>query len=238
MGLFCIEPRTVNNLSQCNQEKLQDKIGECNKSKEKLDATSEVHIEAKNKSKCPLIHCMDWSVFKNFTVIIVVLYTGINGMAFSSHYAYCGPLVQQNGLSEIEGGYLVSISGITDLIGNATFGILFDLQFVKKRSTVFFAIMNGLFSCVIISLPMLKTFEMYSIAFGLWGALATTNTIRNVLLSDNVDRKEQLADAVGMGLLSSAVGYALGPFLTGTLFYLCFLFCDSKKNTRTYTVYS
>ena len=75
--------------------------------------------------------------------------------------------------------------------------------------------MNALLASVVITLPFLKTFEVYSIAFGLWGAFAVTNTIRNVLLSDHVKNREQLADAIGVGLLSSAVGYGTGPFVTG-----------------------
>ena len=33
--------------------------------------------ECGNVSKRPLLDCVDWSIFKSFTVIIVVIYTGI-----------------------------------------------------------------------------------------------------------------------------------------------------------------
>ena len=222
LGLFCVEPKTCDLSLQTKTKKLE--VNEtCDISNKNLSAPSQKVRESTSRKcgnipKWPLLHCVDWSIFKNFTVIIVVIYTGIASVIFSSHFAYCGALVQQNGLTEKEASYLLSISGITDLVGNAAFGLLFDTQYVKKRSITVYAIMNALLASVVITLPFLKSFEVYSIAFGLWGAVAVTNTIRNVLLSNHVKNREQLADAVGVSLLSSAVGYGTGPFITGKFF--------------------
>ena len=229
LGLYCVEPKTCDLSLQKKTEKLE--VSEnCDILNKNLSAPSEKVQESTSRKrgkipKCPLLHCVNWSIFKNFTVIIVIIYTGIAGVIFSSHFAYCGALVQQNGLTEKEASYLLSISGITDLVGNAAFGLLFDTQYIKKRRTTCYAIMNALLASVVIILPFLKSFEVYSIAFGLWGVFAVTNTIRNVLLSNHVKNREQLADAVGVSLLSSAIGFGTGPFITGKFFntqlYIC-----------------
>ena len=119
LGLFCVEPKSS---LQTKTEKVECFTEYRDGSNKNLSTQSKTvgestSGESENISKWPLLDCVDWSIFKNFTVIIVVIYTGITGVIFSSHYAYCGALVQQNGLTEKEASYLVSISGITDLVG-------------------------------------------------------------------------------------------------------------------------
>ena len=157
---------------------------------------------------------IDWSVGHNLHVLIVFLFAVAYSVTVSSYFSFCGALVQQNGGNEEETSYLLSIGGISDLIGNIILGILFDIPFVRKRSTLFFCFVNGAFAAIILLLPFLKTFSTLCAAFALWGVLSASSATKNVVLSENV-KKDQLADAVGISLMGMAIGYGGGPFFTG-----------------------
>ena len=154
-------------------------------------------------------------------MLIVFIFTLAYGMVTSSHYAFSGALVQQNGLTKEEAGYLLSLSGITDIMGNFVLGSLFDLHHVKRKSTMYFCVLNLFLSVCALIIPFLNSFASLCIAFGLWGVFGTVNTTKNILLSDNLI-KEQFVDAVGITLVAMAIGNAAGPFLTGNFerFYL------------------
>ena len=170
---------------------------------------------------------IDWSVGRNLHVLIVFLLAVAYSVTVSSYFSFCGALVQQNGGNKEEISYLLSIGGISDIIGNITLGILFDISFVRKRITLFFCFVNGIFAAVILVLPFLKTFSTLCAAFVFWGLLSASSGTKNVVLSENVT-KDQLADAVGISLMGMAIGYGGGPFFTGnelTYYILSFIRC-------------
>ena len=157
---------------------------------------------------------VDWSILRNFHVFSVTLICFLYSTATSSHYAFCGALVQQNGLDKKSVSYLLPISGISDIIGNIALGILFDVSWIRRRITQCYCLIILIFSAVILTIPFLNMFSTMCLAFALWGAFAASNTTKNVLLCEYVN-KEQLADAVGFSLVAMALGYGTGPFLTG-----------------------
>ena len=174
---------------------------------------------------------IDWSVGRNLHVLIVFLFAVAYSVTVSSYFSFCGTLVQQNGGNEEETSYLLSIGGISDIIGNITLGILFDISFVRKRITLFFCLVNGIFAAVILVLPFLKTFSTLCAAFVFWGLLSASSGTKNVVLSENVT-KDQLADAVGISLMGMAIGYGGGPFFTGnelTYWILSFNRCSAQN---------
>ena len=111
----------------------------------------------------------DCSIFKNVNVILVLLFTLLNSVAFSSFNAFCGAVVQSNGLTEQETSYLVSLSGITNIIGSIVFGLLSDLSHFRSKSVRLYCLLLTLFAIVNIAFPFLKTFLSHCVAFGLWG---------------------------------------------------------------------
>ena len=157
---------------------------------------------------------IDWSVGRNLHVQIIFSLAVAYCITVSSYFSFCGALVQQNGRNEEETSYLLSIGGISDIIGNITLGIIFDIPFVRKRSTLFFCLVNGIFAIIILLLPLLKTFSTLCAAFAFWGVLSASSGTKNVVLSEKV-KKDQLADAVGISLMGMAIGYGGGPFFTG-----------------------
>ena len=181
---------------------------------EKENDKREIFVRVSRRQRC--ISCIDWSVAQNLHVMIVFFFCTVYCLAVSSHFAFCGALVQQNGLSADQASYLLSIGGLSDIIGNIILGILFDISFVRRRSTQFYCVLNGLLAAVMILLPLLRTFPILCVAFALWGVLSTSSTTRNVVLSEHV-KKENLADAVGISLMGMAIGYGSGPFITGKL---------------------
>ena len=168
----------------------------------------------KQKKKFQHRVSFDCSIFKNFNVLLVLLFTLLNSVAFSSFNAFCGAIVQSNGLTEQETSYLVSLSGITNIVGSIVFGFFSDLSHFRSKSVRLYCLILTLFAIVNIAFPFLKTFLSHCIAFGLWGFFAVGNTIKNVVLCDNVTR-DQLADAIGASLVTMGIGFAAGPFVTG-----------------------
>ena len=176
-----------------------------------------IERDESSNSVCKRATCMspiDWSVGRNLHVLIVFLFAVAYSVTVSSYFSFCGALVQQNGGNEEETSYLLSIGGISDIIGNIILGILFDISFFRKRITLFFCFVNGIFAAVILVLPLLKTFSTLCAAFVFWGLLSASSGTKNVVLSENVT-KDQLADAVGISLMGMAIGYGGGPFFTG-----------------------
>ena len=223
LGILCVEPQSTGKsgipqnvyyqkLQNGTTQKVQN-YGH-NKDQDLLIKNGSTRTP-EGHSYLPKPKCMDWSILQNFHVVIVMLFTFVFCMAASSHYAYCGALVQQKGLSREETSYLLSASGISDVMGNVTLGILFDVPLIKRRSTLFYCLLNLLFSAIILAIPFLDTFPTLFGAFAFWGMLSACNTTKNVILSDNVNKK-QLADAVGLSLMAMALGYGLGPIFTGT----------------------
>ena len=105
----------------------------------------EIERDESSSSVCKRRTCMspiDWSVGRNLHVLIVFLIAFAYSVTVSSYFSFCGALVQQNGGNEEETSYLLSIGGISDIIGNIILGILFDISFVRKRITLFFCFVN------------------------------------------------------------------------------------------------
>ena len=215
LGMFCVEPakmRYVHNL--------ENRGSTFPSKEEKYDTETE-------KEKRRSCRSFNFSIFRNFHVIIVCISTVVYCMTVSSHYAYSGALVQQNGLTEQQASYLLSLSGITDIMGNILLGLFFDLPPIKRKSTLFFCLLNLLFSACVLILPFLKSFTLLSVVFGLWGVFATVNTFKNILLSDNVPRN-QFAYSVGISLVAMAIGNASGPIITGKENIMAFPFKLNK----------
>ena len=177
---------------------------------------SQISLKLEEKPK-PRTTCTDWTILKSFHVLIVMIFSFVYAIATSNHYAYCGALLGRMGFNKEEISYFISATGISDIIGNIIFGVLFDIPLIRRSSTQYYCLLNLLFSSVILTLPFLNTFVTMYVAFFLWGALAANNTTKNVLLTDNVNTS-QLADAIGLSLTGMGCGNAVGPFFTGILF--------------------
>lgn len=212
LGIACVEPKCVRkNKNQLHVKSKEMMCPQRAKEQWREDSPSQHQQNSSNRR----LFLINSAVFSDSRIVLLLIMYAILFLSFTIHYTFCGALVQQNGLTEVEVARLISINGLSSLTGSLTSGLIFDLKFVKTRRTMCYFTTNVLYSMTILSMPFLKHFYLLCVPFTLWGLLSGfLNTTGNVVMSDYVS-PELLPDAVGAGLFFMAIGTGLGPTAGG-----------------------
>ncbi|CAI9737888.1 monocarboxylate transporter 5-like [Octopus vulgaris] len=138
---------------------------------------------------------IDLSLFRNLTFCVLLLSTFLSMLGFFIPVVYLPALAQQIGMNSQESSYLVSVSGVTNIVGRLLSGFLADRPvFGALHINNTALIMVGL--CTIFC-PFLKdktTLNIYSGIYGL--GVAAFVSLRSVLL----------VDLLGLGQLTKSFG--------------------------------
>ncbi|XP_063444117.1 monocarboxylate transporter 12-like [Mytilus trossulus] len=124
-------------------------------------------------------------------------------------------LAMQYNIRSKEAAFLLSITGIADIVGRITFGVLCDVKIFKKnRQTLYvFAIfISGVANMCCGFATEYWHFVIYSCIFGLFAG--SYNVLTPVMLVDLLG-VGKLASSCGLALLFQGLGFLVGPPIAG-----------------------
>ncbi len=235
-ALVCIEPAQRQMLSRKNTKSLPLKdISKNGVSKGEKEKEVVVKMNGVHETELEVLHCqsrieLDEANMKQRTIYFSLLTrfnTGkvmymllFNCLHFSTLWTYGGALVtEQNGCEANNVPYLISLAGISDILGNLFSGFLFDTAYVRRHQASFFYLLNILVGLTGTCLPLAKTFVSQCVVFFCWGFIAAGScTLRNPLLARYVGHGHLLADSIGLTNVFLGAGHTLGPLISGRCF--------------------
>ena len=233
-ALLCIEPaqkqvfaekKTTNKLQLYGLSK-----SDINKNEEKKEVV--VKMNGVHEKELEVLHCQSrieldesnmtqrtiyFSLLTRFNTGKVMYMLLFNCLHFSTLWTYGGALVtEQNGCKADNVPYLISLAGISDILGNLFTGFLFDTAYVRRNQASFFYLLNILVGLTGTCLPLAKTFVSQCVVFFCWGFTAAGScTLRNPLLARYVGHGHLLADSIGLTNVFLGAGHTLGPLISG-----------------------
>ncbi|KAJ8301986.1 hypothetical protein KUTeg_020973 [Tegillarca granosa] len=158
-------------------------------------------------------HFLDISLLKNpvFIVYCISLWIGIFG-----HHAFfnCLPsLVNEFGISDTDGAFLVSLVGLSDLIGRIVSGWFSDLRFIERKRMFQFTM--GLFSIFNLILPHVRSYTGLCIISVIAGVVTGGYAGIQLSVLSDVFGVENVSSSWGIVAFFASFALLLSPFLSG-----------------------
>lgn len=113
---------------------------------------------------------LDLTLFRNAVFLLYAFSVMLMFSGYPTLYVILPDQAKRLNISKTNAAYLVSILGITDLIGRVLFGFLADLNIIQKRF-IFMGCtaMSGIAICV---MPFMKGFVEFAVLGGIAGLFA------------------------------------------------------------------
>lgn len=173
--------------------------------------------ENSNDHKKPLL---DLSLFKNFAFSALCIQLFLFSLSLTSTFVFLPALAEENGVTPLEGAYLVSIMGILDGVARLTMSSVLDLKRVKPyRLIIYNAVM---FAVAVVSslMPSMKSFWQFAVVCGLYGILSGTYISQKSVVVVDILGVESLSSSFGLLLLFQGISGLVGPTVGG-IYKLC-----------------
>ncbi|XP_052221324.1 monocarboxylate transporter 12-like isoform X1 [Dreissena polymorpha] len=168
-------------------------------------------------SKFVLKDYIDYTLLKNLSFISVGISVLLAPLGQSPAFMMLPSLAAQNNIPAQKSAFLLSITGIADIIGRLTFGAICDITYLRNnRKYVYVAsiFISGVASGVCGFAHTYWHFATYAVVFGLFGG--SYHALTPVILVDLLGA-DKLSSSFGIALLFQGIGYLVGPPLAGLI---------------------
>ncbi|XP_069103805.1 monocarboxylate transporter 12-like [Argopecten irradians] len=158
---------------------------------------------------------LEWSLLKtpSYIIFVIVLFTGVMGQ--HTLYNILPSVANERGVSDEQGAIVVSILGITDLIGRILFGWLADFGFVKRQTV--YHINLTLFALIGFIVPHVGSFVGLCLVVVLLGIFTGGYTgCQLAVLSDKFG-PEKLSSSWGFAAIFVSFALLINPVLAGVI---------------------
>ncbi|XP_052069045.1 monocarboxylate transporter 12-like [Mytilus californianus] len=190
-----------------------------NGSSNKITTTNSINDtkcrQSNNNENKPLKSYLDYTLLTNQRFICFCMSVMLATLGHSPASIMLPALAMQFNIRSKEAAFLLSITGIADIVGRITFGVLCDVKLFKKnRQTLYvFAIfISGVANMCCGFASEYWHFVIYSCIFGLFAG--SYNVLTPVILVDLLG-VENLASSCGLALLFQGLGFLVGPPMAG-----------------------
>lgn len=158
-------------------------------------------------------HFLDVSLLKDpvFIIFCISMWIGIFG-----HHAFfnCLPsLVNEFGISDTDGAFLVSLVGLSDLIGRISSGYISDLRFIERKRM--FQLTMGLFSIFNLILPHIRSYTGLCIICVMAGVVTGGYSGIQLSVLSDVFGVDNVASSWGIVAFFASFALLLSPFISG-----------------------
>ena len=171
--------------------------------------------QSNNNENKTLKSYLDYTLLTNRRFICFCISVMLATLGHSPASIMLPALAMQFNIKSKEAAFLLSITGIADIVGRVTFGVLCDVKLFKKnRQTLYvFAIfISGVANMFCGLASEYWHFVIYSCIFGLFAG--SYNVLTPVILVDLLG-VENLASSCGLALLFQGLGFLVGPPTAG-----------------------
>ena len=176
------------------------------------DNTPEPEQQQSPKDKRPsraakCCRLFDWSLFRNWLFIIYVVGLSFGNAGYVNLCMFLPPYAIDNGITKQWAAILLSITGISDLIGRLVSGWIADFEFIKRSNMIAVTlILTGISAILLPISPTFPWLVAYSITLGAIGGMYVS--LMAVVAVDLLGIS-RLASAFGMATM--CFGLALIP---------------------------
>ena len=153
------------------------------------------------------------ALLRNVLYVMFVVGTTFANFAYISQLVILPDYHQEIGIDKSGATFLMSLTGIAELVGRLSWGFLLDIGVIRKtRFLSIFLGISGVAVIVMTFLPMYQTMIGYHIIFGLFGG---TYIIFCMPLLPSYVGLRMLATAMGITMLAFGMSSTFGPALLG-----------------------
>ncbi|XP_053406500.1 monocarboxylate transporter 12-like [Mercenaria mercenaria] len=176
------------------------------------DGNETIDKEEENKT---LRDYLDYTLMKNAKFFCFGISLMLATLGHSPASVMLPPLAQQHNVTAEKSAFLLSITGIADIIGRLCFGAICDIKALKdNRKYLYVAsiFISGIANITCGFASQYWHFATYSVIFGLFAG--SYNALTPVILVDLLSA-EKLSSSFGLSLLFQGGGFLLGPPIAG-----------------------
>lgn len=158
---------------------------------------------------------LDLSLLRNIQFLTFCIGIGLYTLSFQASYLFLPPLAIQNGQSDIEATYVVSISGALETLGSILSGFILDLPAIKPHRLLIYNIVLFILGILTFIIPFLRVFGWLSFTCGLYGFLLGSGLAQKATLVVDILGVEHLVSSLGILVCFQGLGVLFGPALSG-----------------------
>ncbi|XP_061163984.1 monocarboxylate transporter 11-like [Saccostrea echinata] len=176
---------------------------------------SENEIKQSSVSASPVL--LNLSLLRNIKFLSFCIGICLYTLSFQAFYVFLPPLAIQNGQSDIEAVYVVSIAGALETIGSISSGIILDLPMIKPHRLLIYNIVLFILGILTFITPFLGVFEWLSFTCGIYGFLLGSGLAQKATLVVDILGVEHVVSSLGLLVCFQGFGVLFGPPLSGLL---------------------
>ncbi|CAC5360893.1 Phenylalanine ammonia-lyase 3,Phenylalanine ammonia-lyase class 1,Phenylalanine ammonia-lyase 2,Phenylalanine ammonia-lyase G2B,Phenylalanine ammonia-lyase,Phenylalanine ammonia-lyase G4,Phenylalanine/tyrosine ammonia-lyase,Phenylalanine ammonia-lyase class 2,Phenylalanine ammonia-lyase 4,Phenylalanine ammonia-lyase 1,Phenylalanine aminomutase (L-beta-phenylalanine forming),Phenylalanine ammonia-lyase class 3,Phenylalanine ammonia-lyase G1 [Mytilus coruscus] len=176
------------------------------------DKKCQQSIFYRNNKKKSVKDYLDYTLLTNNRFLCFCISFMLATLGHSPAFIMLPALAMQFNISSKDATFILSISGIADIIGRIMLGVLCDIKFFKKNRQnlyVFAIFTSGVASICCVFASEYWHFVLYSCILGLFAG-GSYNVLPPVILVDLLG-VENLASSCGIALLFQGLGFLVGP---------------------------
>ena len=185
------------------------------KEMDKNRKNSKTSIEEQNKEKRSLKDYLDYTLVKDPRFLCFGISVMLATLGHSPASVMLPALARQYHVEPGKAAFLLSITGITDIIGRLTFGVICDIKFLKENRKYLYVcsiFISGIANITCGFASEYWHFATYSVIFGMFAG--SYNALTPVILVDLLGA-DKLSSSFGLALLFQGIGFLVGPPMAG-----------------------
>lgn len=160
---------------------------------------------------------IDLTLLKNSRFLTFCIGICFLSLAFNSVLIFIPPLAKDLGLTRLQGAYILSISGLFDILGRLGSGVILNLKKIKPFRMIIYNTAMFLLGFLTFTLPLSSSFIALSIAGAFYGLLTGIYTSQKSVILADILGSESLNSSFGILICFQGIGTLLGPPFTGFL---------------------
>ncbi|WAQ93573.1 MOT12-like protein [Mya arenaria] len=177
---------------------------------------------------------IDLTLFRNYAFFTVCAQMVLFALSYNMTFVYLPALAKDQGISELEGSYLISITGVFDMIARISMSTLLDTKHVKPYRLITYNMILFIIAALTVTIPSLHSFMQFAVICAIFGFVSGTYISQVALILVDILGISNLASAFGLNQLCYGLGMLLGPVIGGLIrdylgnYYLSF-YCGSAS---------
>ncbi|WAQ93575.1 MT12B-like protein [Mya arenaria] len=158
---------------------------------------------------------IDLRLFRNYAFFTVCGQMVLFALSYNMTFVYLPALAKDQVISEIKGSYLISITGVFDMIARISMSALLDTKHVKPYRLIAYNMILFIIAALTVTIPSLYSFVQFAVIFAMFGFVSGTYISQVALILVDVLGISNLASAFGLNQLYYGLGMLLGPVIGG-----------------------
>ncbi|KAL3871119.1 hypothetical protein ACJMK2_039138 [Sinanodonta woodiana] len=160
---------------------------------------------------------LELSLLTNVTFLSLCIAMSLFTMAFHIAFVFLPPLIKDRGMTELDAAYIVTITGIMDVVGKILAGFILDLNSIKKYRLLIYNGIMIVVGTVSLLIPSVSTFTGFALLCAFYGLMLGAYISQKSIVIIDIPGVEKLTSSLGLLLWFQGAGTLVGPPISGFL---------------------